>query len=152
DELHGVFHPTPDDAWEKGCRWPVSARLKIPADWKSGYYQIKAITADEGEPSKEFYAFVVVRAKQPTAKILLVLATATYGAYNTYGGASLYYRKDGKPGTGIMGDAGEHKISFQRPWMPGFLWKPEDYTSDVMREVKKNQRSFTRAITPQTID
>ena len=135
DGLHGAFHPTPDDAWQKGCRWPASVRLKIPADW-TGYYQIKAITADDGEPSREFYAFVVVRAKQPTAKTLLVLATNTYGAYNNYGGASLYLRKDGDLNRRLTRTSGEHKISFQRPLMPGFLWKPEGCTIDrIIKEI-----------------
>src|SRR5262245_36517498 len=37
-DLPGAFHPTPHDAWEKGCRWPVSLSLKIPPDWRSGFY------------------------------------------------------------------------------------------------------------------
>ena len=125
--LPGVFHPAPEDAAENGCRWPVSARLIIPADWKSGYYQIKAITENEDTPGKEYLAFVVVRAKKPAAKILIVLTTNTYGAYNSYGGASLYQARplgDGKL-------SGGNRISFQRPIIPGFLWKPESYDVDV---------------------
>jgi hypothetical protein len=130
--LPGSFHPTPEDAWEKGCRWPAAVRLKIPGDWKSGYYQIKAITADEGIPPAAFYAFVVLRALQPTAKILLVLATNTAAAYNNYGGASFYLKKGGTlRAEGLTGTTGEHKVSFQRPLMPGFLWKPDDYRIDA---------------------
>jgi len=123
--LTGAFHPTPDDAWENGCRWPVSTSLAIPAAWKSGYYEIKVTTADPGT-NADARAFVVVRASRPTAKILFVLATNTYGAYNDYGGASLYVqKKTGIPGD--WGDDGEYQISFERPWPPGFLWKPDGW-------------------------
>jgi hypothetical protein len=123
DDLPGVFYPTPDDAWEKGCRWPAAVPLKIPADWKSGYYQIKGTVQDQGQ-AKEFLAFIVVRAAKPTAKILLVLSTNTYAAYNNYGGASLYEKKSRTGG-------GEHSVSFQRPWIQGFLWKPDSYDVDA---------------------
>jgi hypothetical protein len=124
NDLRGTLYPTPDEAWKRGCQWPVSVRLAIPATWKSGFYQIKATTADADSPRAECLAFVVVRASQPTARIVLVLATNTYGAYNCYGGANLYIKeRTGRP-AGLMEWTGEHKVSFQRPWMPGFIWKP----------------------------
>jgi hypothetical protein len=127
EQLPGAFHPTPEDAWQNGCRWPASVHIVIPAIWKSGYYQIKAITADEGMPHTESLAFIVVRPVQPTAKILLVLCTNTYEAYNPYGGASFYTKKNGEPSSGVFNDGGEHRVSFQRPWSPGFLWRAQDY-------------------------
>src|SRR5688572_26822513 len=45
NDLLGAFHPTPEDAWEKGCRWPVSVSVKIPQDWRSGFYLISAAPA-----------------------------------------------------------------------------------------------------------
>jgi len=130
NDLMGAFYPTPADAWEKGCRWPAAVNLKIPQDWRSGFYLISAITADQGAPETTALAFVVVRAAQPTAKILLVHATATYGAYNSYGVASLYAKRGDGASKGFF-IGGERRVSFLRPWMPGFLWKPENYRFDA---------------------
>jgi len=138
EHVRGAFHPTPDDAWKRGCRWPVSVRLRIPATWKSGYYQIKAITAAAGTPNAEFLSFVVVRAAQPTSKVLVVLSTNTYGAYNIYGGASLYQKKGIEGDSGLSGTTGEHQVSFQRPWTPGFLWRPEGFDFDAEFSDPKN--------------
>lgn len=137
--LSGTFHPTPSDAWERGCRWPPAVRIKVPSEWKSGYYQIKAIV-NEGQSKAEFLAFVVIRAERPASRILFVLSTNTYGAYNAYGGANLYQKRDGK--ADIKG--GEHRISFLRPWLPGFLWKPADY--DVDAEINSGDFDFSNAM------
>ena len=45
------------------------------------------------------------------APMLLVLSTATWNAYNDWGGPSLY--------------TGGTRVSFERPLAPGFLVKPE---------------------------
>jgi hypothetical protein len=128
ENLRGSFYPTPQDAWEKGCRWPSAVRVRIPQDWKSGYYQIKASLGSLKEPQSEYLAFVVVRATQPKAKILLVLATNTYAAYDNYGGGSLYRERHTLRYHGLIGNTGEHRVSFQRPWSPGYLYRPEEYS------------------------
>ena len=38
DALEGVFAPTPADAYRNGCQWPVSYRLKLPSNLRSGFY------------------------------------------------------------------------------------------------------------------
>ena len=59
-------------------------------------------------------AFLVVRAgDRPRAPILLVLSTATYDAYNDWGGPSLY--------------TGGTQVSMRRPMAAGFLVKPEPH-------------------------
>lgn len=123
--LDGAFHPMPDDACANGCGWPTAATVTVPADWRSGYYQVTATTAEDDIPVEEFHAFFVVRAATPTAPILLVLATNTYAAYNFYGGGSLYQNRDS--GLGIQ----ESQVSIRRPWMPGFLTKPDYYDIHV---------------------
>jgi len=116
EDFPGTFYPTPDDAWEKGCRWPAAIKIKVPDDWMSGYYQITAMTEGASYP-----AFVVIRTQKPTAKMLMVLATNTYNAYNSYGGASAYIKKSTGASSGITGTTGEPRTSFQRPLMPEFL-------------------------------
>jgi hypothetical protein len=74
--------------------------------WRSGYY---AVTLSSGEERAD--AFFVVRPKHEMSPILLVLSTATYNAYNDWGGPSLY--------------TGGTRVSFERPLARGFLTKPE---------------------------
>src|SRR4051795_11538777 len=35
-DVEGKEHPVPENCSSHGCNWPVSAKFKIPADWKSG--------------------------------------------------------------------------------------------------------------------
>ena len=102
------LHETPPDASAAGCRWP--AALEIPVgDWPSGYYAVTLVAGDERAD-----AFLVVRAgDRPRAPILFVLSTATYDAYNDWGGPSLY--------------TGGNQVSMRRPMAPGFLVKPEPH-------------------------
>ncbi|MDB5308292.1 MAG: hypothetical protein JWO38_2494 [Gemmataceae bacterium] len=106
----GGEHPIPKDASAHGCRWPVAAAFRIPADTPSGYYRVElsATTAAGKKAASE--TFLVVRPKDPEAntKILLQLATNTYNAYTNWGGYSLYAYN------------GRHKVqgrrvSFDRP-------------------------------------
>jgi hypothetical protein len=99
-------HETPADASANGCDWP--AALEIPVgDWRSGYYAVTLSTGDE-----RHHAFLVVRPDpSDRAPIVLVLSTTTWHAYNDWGGPSLY--------------TGGTRVSFRRPFAPGFLVKPE---------------------------
>lgn len=47
-DLAGRHHPVPDDAAANGCRWPESFRVKIGADWPSGYYEMTLKAQDRG--------------------------------------------------------------------------------------------------------
>ena len=103
--LHGV----PEDASSVGCGWP--AALEVPADerWRSGYYAVTLTSGDERAD-----AFFVVRSSpREVAPILMVLSTATYDAYNDWGGQSLY--------------TGGTRVSSERPLAAGFLVKPEPH-------------------------
>ena len=88
--------------------------MKIPEDWKSGYYEAKLvgqIDSPGGEKSEATGTlFFVVRSATPgeNSKILLQLSTNTYNAYTNWGGHSLYSYHDRD---GIQG----HRVSFDRP-------------------------------------
>jgi len=109
----GAKHRMPTDASAQGCDWPVSFSVTVPADWKSGYYEVffGAPDADNKDQWIEGRtSFFVIRAKEPgaTAKILLQLTTNTYNAYDNWGGYSLYaFNSEG----GRQG----RKVSFSRP-------------------------------------
>ncbi|MCB1078952.1 MAG: hypothetical protein KDM64_14115, partial [Verrucomicrobiae bacterium] len=132
----GQEYAIPEKASAEGCNWPVAYQLKIPADWKTGYYEVKMRIADSGGRFSQWNTrtaegsfFFVVRPAQPgkDAKILLQLATNTYNAYNNWGGFSVYAY------SGMAKNQG-HKVSFERPprsqfsrWeLPFVVWCEEN--------------------------
>lgn len=112
-------HPAPPDAWRTGCDWPVAFSIPTSADWPSGFYEV-ALHSDDGPPdrpqasSEAFFVLLaphaVASASQPTNRILVVLATNTWNAYNQWGGKCLY--------------SGAHEVSFRRPIERGYLTRP----------------------------
>jgi hypothetical protein len=113
----GREHAVPEDASSHGCRWPVATTLKIPADWRSGYYHVTMRARDGGGKftqrntrTTEGSCYFVLRPTEPgkTSKILLQFSTHTYNAYNNWGGFSLYgyHGRDANQG---------HRVSFERP-------------------------------------
>jgi hypothetical protein len=111
--LEGRFSAPPTNADSHGCRWPVTAEVPVGTDWDSGFYLV-TLRAHGAEPGRDVAhtGFVVRTADEPQARsgrALLVLATNTWNAYNTWGGASLY--------TG-----GTH-VAFARPWSRGMLMR-----------------------------
>ncbi|MEM7093041.1 MAG: N,N-dimethylformamidase beta subunit family domain-containing protein [Actinomycetota bacterium] len=100
--------PIPDnpvDVAEQGCDWDVVLEITIDPAWTTGFYLVRM--SDGNGPVSE--AFFVVRASVP-GSTLLVLSTATYAAYNDWGGPSFY--------------VGGHRSSQLRPLPRGFLDKP----------------------------
>jgi N,N-dimethylformamidase beta subunit-like protein len=77
----------PDSSWERGCNWPVTARVAVSDLWKPGAYLARLRT----DVNSAWIPFVV-RARVPgsTGRILVMLSTNTWQAYNRYGGKSLY--------------------------------------------------------------
>lgn len=75
--------------------------------WPEGAYLIR-FTADTGQR----YVPLIVRSATTTGKLLLVHATATWQAYNTWGGYSLY---QGPGGPIDYGDR-SYVVSFDRPY------------------------------------
>jgi hypothetical protein len=102
-------HAVPEDASSMGCRWPAALEVPVGDGWRSGYYAVTLTSGDERADS-----FFVVRSRpQEAAPIIMVLSTATYDAYNDWGGPSLY--------------TGGTQVSSERPLAPGFLVKPEPH-------------------------
>jgi hypothetical protein len=110
DGLAGKEYPIPEDASSHGCRWPAALKLKVPGEWKSGYYAGRMeVTMPDGKTARS-ELFFVVRPAEPgkDTKILLQLSTNTYNAYCNWGGWSLYaYNGRNK----VQG----RRVSFDRP-------------------------------------
>ena len=116
DGLPGRWQEAPARASEVGCSWEPSFTVPLPADARSGYYEVVLRARDEVDGRlDEGRACFVVRPGAPPhrSRVLLALSTNTYNAYNDWGGPSLY--------------TGATRASFRRPFAPGFLVKPEPH-------------------------
>ncbi len=122
ESLEGRFQSVPDDVYRAGCGWPESLRWTIPADARSGFYKVvsSCVRPDGGNFVQHHFFVVRPTSKTQTAKLLMILPTSTWMAYNDWGGASSYI--------GIAGDDGNQaspELSLLRPWTRGMVWLPE---------------------------
>ncbi|MEY2444423.1 MAG: hypothetical protein QOE00_1003 [Ilumatobacteraceae bacterium] len=108
-DLPGIEHPTPVGADANGCDWPAAVSVPI-GQWRSGFYLVTMRAHDAPADRAVGYTGFVVRAVAHRARALLVLATNTYNAYNSWGGCSLY--------------TGGQRVSFARPFGRGTLVRP----------------------------
>lgn len=119
--LPGVFHPAPQDAYLHGCRWPESLRWRLPDDAASGFYKVisTCMRPDGGRFVQHHFFVVRPTARTQTARLLMVLPTSTWAAYNDWGGASSYI--------GVHGDGNQASpiLHVQRPWTRGMVWLPD---------------------------
>jgi len=121
-DLKGLFTPMPDKAYMNGCDWPVLHRWTLPQDLRSGFYRIVSSCMRPDGSRFVQHHFIVVRPTAETrqGRIVLMLATATWTAYNDWGGANHYF------GTwGPEGNEGSPILSLQRPWTRGMVWLPK---------------------------
>lgn len=118
----GAHHPTPVDAYARGCDWPVAFHWQVPEDAKSGGYIVYARIKGGPAGDIEQQHFFVVRpsAAQKKAPIALLAATSTWAAYNDWGGSNAYEGVDGP-----QGDQFSPALSLERPWSRGLIWLPE---------------------------
>ena len=91
DDSPDVDHPVPGDADANGCDWPAAVSgVRSASDWRSGFYLV-TLTAHDAPPTERT---ATPRSScvpaDPARAALLVLATNTYNAYNSWGGSSLY--------------------------------------------------------------
>jgi hypothetical protein len=117
DAINGREFSIPEDASSHGCRWPGAWSMKIPAEWRSGYYQVVFRVRDNGGKFVQRNArtatgqcYFIMRSATPgsASRVLLQFATHTYNAYNNWGGFSLYAYH------GRGGNQG-HRVSYERP-------------------------------------
>ena len=122
ENLAGRFTPAPKDAYKAGCRWPVVHSWTLPDDLPSGFYVVESsVPRSQGGTFVQHHFFVV----RPTAttrkgRLLHILPTATWTAYNDWGGANHYLGIDG-PDADQMSPI----LSLDRPWTRGLIKLPE---------------------------
>jgi len=121
--LSAQWQETPDDCSVVGCGWSTSFEFAIPEDWPSGAYRITlAAEGRDGRPITCQHLFIVRPDVGPKpGRVLLVAATGTWTAYNTWGGSNHYQGI-----TGPNRDQFATTVSIERPWCRGFVTLPPD--------------------------
>ena len=112
--ITGIAQDVSGDIAVEGSRWRGGFKLTIAPEWRSGFYLVRLEDADGNKAQ----AFFVVRSSE-CADATLVLATSTWNAYNTWGGASYY--------------TGGHVTSPMRPLQPGFLEKADPHLHRIAK-------------------
>ncbi len=113
-----------------GPCWPPTLEVNETDSWRSGYYSIDFVS-ESGQRDTDI-AFIVVTDPARSGDILVKLATATYQAYNGWGGHSLYDDDDDPLTTrGQM-------VSFDRPTRSEF-YEWEYYYVLWLEELAKEQ-------------
>lgn len=95
------------------ARWATTLVLQTRDEdgpWPAGAYLVKLQHAD----GPQSYVPFVIRDDARDADVALQLSTATWQAYNPWGGESLYGSEHGVPGGKAV------KVSFDRPYDPSY--------------------------------
>ncbi|HXY98301.1 MAG TPA: N,N-dimethylformamidase beta subunit family domain-containing protein [Steroidobacteraceae bacterium] len=123
-EVRGMrWQETPDQCSVSGCGWAPSLEFRVGEDWPSGAYRITLTApAHDGSELSAHHLFIVrpLAVARPR-RILQVAATATWTAYNTWGGSNHYQ--------GITGPKRNQyatRVSLERPWCRGFVVLPDE--------------------------
>ncbi|HEV7804347.1 MAG TPA: DUF4082 domain-containing protein [Solirubrobacteraceae bacterium] len=111
--------------------WTVSRSWTVPADAVSGVYVARLTRT--ANPTAASHITFVVRDDAAGSDVLLQTSDATWQAYNTYGGNSLYQCNLACPTTDPLGYKGAYKVSYNRPFHSAeddvggrsFLWWSE---------------------------
>ncbi|WP_336510251.1 N,N-dimethylformamidase beta subunit family domain-containing protein [Agrobacterium tumefaciens] len=134
DDLPGAFRLTPDDCSTTGCGWPVSLVVDDTAEWRSGAYVVTAFVLDaEVIVAKSEHVFIVrpqtvnLPAADRPNKLLLIAATATWTAYNDWGGSNHYQGY-----CGPNHDQFSPRLSIHPPYARGFVSIPDSAPRAVL--------------------
>lgn len=132
DPIDVKEHGINNTAAAVGPAWPVALTVADTGSWTSGYYSIDFV--DRHGARDADIAFLVVTSPKRDVDVLVKLSTATYQAYNRWGGHSLYEwetpstfegRGFGVFETDVPANRG-HMVSFDRPTRSEF-WDWEYY-------------------------
>ena len=128
--LSGSEAETPEDCSARGCNWPVAFEFVVPEDWPSAAYRLTTRAAASGNRrANEHHHLFILRPPRaatlqrnngaPRKRLLLVAATATWTAYNDWGGSNHY-----EGITGPNRDQFSPVLSIHRPLAKGFVVLP----------------------------
>lgn len=135
----------PENADSEGCGWPVGAHFEVGADWLSGYYDLKLVSAN-GESSQHFIC-VKNASTSNRRKAVLILATNTYAAYNYWGGSNAYADVEALMAGELSDQESQERpigrLSRQRPFPQLQLASPADAPRLINMQVRgKDEPAF----------
>lgn len=128
--LEGKYVQTPEDCYEKGCKWPVSAYITLGSKWRTGGYVVHLKARDDEGRSIDQYAFFILKPTSQTNDIAFIVSSATWMAFNDWGGGNLYATMKGKPAT---------QVSSRRPWVKGQIMLPDGAPWVALNQSLKTQ-------------
>jgi hypothetical protein len=111
--------------------WSTVATITTTAGWPTGVYLLRIVRDDNGDDN---HILLVVRHDGDQAAILYGVPTATYQAYNSYGGKSLYDFNS----TGDVTVAGTPRavaVSYDRPYQESVNGMADWYPNVDVRNV-----------------
>lgn len=123
-EVRGArWQDTPEQCSVDGCGWQPTLEFQIGEAWPSGAYRI-TLTAQgpDGATLRAQHLFIVrPLAGAKPQRILQIAASATWTAYNTWGGSNHYQGI-----TGAQRNQYAPTVSLERPWCRGFVVLPDE--------------------------
>ena len=117
------WQDTPEQCSVTGCGWTPTLEFRIGEDWPSGAYRITLEAAGPEGHELSAHHLMIVRPfpGRKADRILQVASSATWTAYNTWGGSNHYQ--------GITGPKRNQyatTVSLERPWCRGFVVLPDE--------------------------
>ena len=130
--VEGRWHDTPVDCSVTGCGWPASLEIPVGEDWPPGGYIIRTTVRADGRGDDMHEHVFLLRPKpgiDKSGRLLLIAATATWTAYNDWGGSNHYQGY-----CGPNGDRFSPVLSLERPLARGFASLPPDAPRAVLMD------------------
>jgi sugar lactone lactonase YvrE len=106
--------PVDESTGMVACQWTPTVEIETTGDWVRGVYLVKLVREDGYERYVPFF----VRDANPRAEVVAVIPTATWAAYNTWGGTSLY--DDSLKVMRKHGVSRAFQVSYDRPFVRGW--------------------------------
>jgi hypothetical protein len=118
-DLRGQAPKTPDQCSVEGCAWPVAFSFAVDPSWPSGGYRLLVWSEENARLATETLFILRPATGKGRGRLLFVSPTATWSAYNDWGGSNHYEGITG-PGRNLYSPA----LSANRPWARGFVSLP----------------------------
>lgn len=110
---------TPDQCSVTGCGWPVAFEFSLDPAWPSGGYRLMLFAEENARLLAETVFVLRPMPGEGRGRLLFVAPTATWSAYNDWGGSNHY-----EGITGPNRDLYSPVLSADRPFARGFVSLP----------------------------
>jgi N,N-dimethylformamidase beta subunit-like protein len=116
--IPGASHPVRAAPYREGCDWPVTLSVDTEG-WRPGGYVIVVSAAVDDVALRHAHWVALRPDRLSSDRLTLVASTATWNAYNAWGGSSHYGGIDGP-----NADSFSPVLSYHRPLQAGMAWLP----------------------------